>query len=534
MSIENPPSIATPPAAGRKAWYLLHSWSGAVLGLALYAVFVTGCLLLFMDSMQTWQYPELRALGGERHGSAPVESATAAAGQGAAATPAINFPLMIENAQAAGLISDEAVFHLPASSRGVMLRQGDQVAVFHPRSGALLGVRDEGALRFLRVLHTDLLLPFPVGLIVGGLLGIALLLLAVTGLVVHRRFYLHLFTWRRRQFRLAWADAHKLAGTWGALFYVLFGLSGAILGLISIFLMITAGAAYEGGYAAVNQDLKGAAVQASGQPAALPDFNAILARGRNEAPEMEVEFLTVEHIGDANTRVILEGVRPDYLSALALKAYDGQGRQLHVVDDVGQGPGLRTYVMLMALHFADFGGLPVRLAYLLLGLATAFMPVSGLLLWLHRREQRRHHQAAAPLAGKLARLSLGCGLGLPAAMAAVLAADRLGYSSHSALLTVLLAVLGLFMLGAVAMAGLRRQGQWGLALAGLLWLGVAVVDVWRYGIMPGAAAQTDLVFALIGLLMMAAAWGVRWRVRQHSAAPVLNRLHVDGEPGKAG
>jgi uncharacterized iron-regulated membrane protein len=45
--------------------------------------------------------------------------------------------------------------------------------------------------------------------------------------------------------------------------------------------------------------------------------------------------------------------------------------------------------MVAPLHFGNYGGLPVKLAYAVLGLTPGLLSVSGFVLWRLRRRRAR-------------------------------------------------------------------------------------------------------------------------------------------------
>ena len=45
--------------------------------------------------------------------------------------------------------------------------------------------------------------------------------------------------------------------------------------------------------------------------------------------------------------------------------------------------------LMEPLHFGDFGGLALKWLYFILGMTPAFLSLSGTLIWLDSRQQRR-------------------------------------------------------------------------------------------------------------------------------------------------
>lgn len=444
---------------------MLHSWTGIVLALMIYIVCASGTVALFVHDIELWQHPELQRAPAS--GDRPV-----------------NLEGALAEARRAGLVSDRATFQLPHHTNAVMLRIPDdsgRVAFFDPASGALRAIRQEGFGRMLRVLHSDLLLPFPVGAFLTGFLGITLLFLVVTGVVTHRRFYRELFTLRTgRSWRLSWSDLHKLAGAWGMAFLAMMSFSGSIFGLAGLLLLQTAVVAHRGDAAQASKAIGGFRQEASGVQARLGPLAPMLAQTIGSAP-FSPRYVTISHIGDEKSTVMVEGERPDYLSDAERKVFDRHGRLLAVERGVNEGAGWRVYSALLPLHFGNYGGAALKLVYLLLGLAACLMPVSGIWLWLdrHRRGNtlgRGHFLMRGMASGVIVGFPIGiAGLFIAARLIPVWMAQA--GNPALVLLTVWVGVLGVSLL----LARRARLEQALVSLAGGLFLLVPFVNGWVTG-----------------------------------------------------
>ncbi|MDQ1924829.1 PepSY-associated TM helix domain-containing protein [Massilia pseudoviolaceinigra] len=485
-----------PQADSRKAWYLLHSWAGIVLALAIYVVCASGCVALFVHELQLWQYPELQRIAAPAGG-------------------VVNVKAVLNEAKLAGLIQERATLQLPRYSNAVILRLQDdsgRMAVFDPTSGALLGIKSEGFGRALRVLHSDLLLPFPWGTFLTGFLGVTLMFLVLTGVVMHRRFYRDIFTLRTgRSWRLSWSDAHKLAGTWGIAFLGMMGFTGSVLGLAGLLLLQTAVVAHKGDSGKAYAEIGGKTERASGTPAPLGATAPMLVRDIRGEPFIP-RFFTIANIGDEKATVTVEGERPDYLSTNDRKVFDREGRLLATPRGVGNGAGWRTYSALLPLHFAEFGDATLKFMYLLLGIAACLMPVSGILLWLDRHRRDNTMARAQHL---MRGLAAGVTIGFPIAVAVLFLAARLAPQWMAQQGNPVLALCSAWL--ATVAWGLWRAEQPHverglLGLAGILFVLVAPVNAWVSGdAVLFAIAQplhtshvVDGVMLALGLILLAA------------------------------
>ena len=160
---------------------------------------------------------------------------------------------------------------------------------------------------------------------------------------------------------------------------------------------------------------------------------------------------------------------------------------------LASGPaGRQVLYSVYRLHFGHFGGLPVRIAYLLMGLAITVVSVSGVNIWLARRGGRSRVN------------DVWCAVvwGAPLALSACfLAAITVGFSGVGAAFTIAaLVALGvsLFLSDEVATASFLKK------FTALLLLAAVVVHVSRFGVsdIPAAVLGVNGLFTLTALLFL--------------------------------
>ncbi|HEX8613916.1 MAG TPA: PepSY-associated TM helix domain-containing protein [Telluria sp.] len=133
---------------------------------------------------------------------------------------------------------------------------------------------------------------------------------------------------------------------------------------------------------------------------------------------------------------------------------------------------------IFAVHFGSFGGLPVRIAYVVMGLLGAILFYTGNLLWIESRLRKNRQLATPPpqprhvrwVAALTVGLCLGAVIGLPLGLVALRWQAALGLDMPGIGLTVFNAALALGLLAALgkgaAWAGYRLS--FAAALATLL------------------------------------------------------------------
>lgn len=242
---------------------------------------------------------------------------------------------------------------------------------------------------FLARLHINLHLPPTYGLFLVGLTGVALLSSLISGLLSHPRIFRDAFSFRiGGSRRLQDADLHNRLGVWGLPFHIAVSLTGALLGLSVLIVGVLALAAYDGDSEKAFGVLVGPQAGADLAPAPLPDLGAMIARIRADRPDAVFASVHVEHAGTRGQMTHLSMRTPGHLAGANPYYFDGAGR---LVGDGGLESGSLGRQILGALqpvHFGWFGGMLVKIAYGLLGLALTVVTHTGVTIWLHRRREK--------------------------------------------------------------------------------------------------------------------------------------------------
>jgi len=422
--------------------YDVHSWAGVLTGLILFVVCFSGTAALFFDELAAWERPEAR-------GAAPELTA-------------IDVDTSVRDALAewGGDVPSPVFVFLPTPHRANLevARQRTtpdgkirlERLAFDATTGERLGRIYDGAGRFLRNLHTDLHIPRPFGRYLVGVTGIIMMLMIVSGVIIHRRILRNLLTFRpERSTRVVWTDAHNVLGTWGLPFHAMIAFTGALLGLAGLFLTVIALVLFQGDRDQAEATVLGPAPQASGTPARMAELDAIIAdaaaRSSGEGRPVHIE---IRHWGDsgARARVRMEGYPS--LDWMWEHRYDLASGQFRETWSLGDHPGGRVYTAITPLHYGTYGGIALKGLYLMLGLAASVTIASGLRVWILRRRVL-HHRPYETLSAVLSGLTGGMGL----ATAAVLAAHHLVADDADRV----------FNLGCVYF------GTWGVALVYALW-----------------------------------------------------------------
>ncbi|THD58160.1 PepSY domain-containing protein, partial [Phenylobacterium sp.] len=227
------------------------------------------------------------------------------------------------------------------------------------------------------------------GSLIVGLSGAALLALILSGVLSHPRIFRDAFRLRLDGSpRLREAELHNRLSVWGLPFHLVVSLTGAVFGLSSLLVLPVATLGFHGDTARVYAPVIGPQVPADGRPMALPDLEALSTRARAVIPGARLYYLGIERPGTRGARITVEVTAPGRLPRGEDVYYDAQDREVGRGRSVTGPVGLQAYSAAAQLHFGFFGGLPVRLAYVVLGAALTFVSASGVTIWLARRQDR--------------------------------------------------------------------------------------------------------------------------------------------------
>lgn len=353
-----------------------HSALGIAFAALIYIVCFSGTVLVFMNDLQRWEQPDAPVVGAT---SPEIISAALAAAYAQARTEGAVDDVFV---MGPGVLSPRLAIHYSDHAGG----EGEWLADAQGRLAARI---EAPWSEFIGELHTSLHLPRTWGLMLVGLTGVALLSSLISGVLSHPRVFKDAFALRRGgSRRLQEADLHNRLGVWGLPFHVVVSLSGALLGLSTLIIGVLALAAYEGNsekaFAAVLGPMHGTDTT----PAPVPDLAAMIRTVQSTAPAAEFVTARIQAIGTAGQVVHLGMKSPGYLPMANMYYFDGTGK---LTGDGGleQGTiGQQILGALQPLHFGWFGGVPIRLAYGILGLALTVIAYNGVTIWLVRRRDK--------------------------------------------------------------------------------------------------------------------------------------------------
>ena len=356
-------------------WYLLHKWSSLIPTVFLLMLCVTGLPLIFHDEIDA-------AMGDD------AETALAGAPSAEAGLP-LDTMLDLALAERPGEVplfmafSQDSPLLTVTTGPTPDAAAEDMTLLFLDRaSGASLGPAPGNPLMdFLLQLHTDMFLGQP-GMWLLGAMGLSFMVALVSGTVLYAPFMRKLAfgTVRKdRSPRLRRLDQHNLIGVVALAWMLVIGLTGAI----NAFADPLTDSWRDGEIARMTDAYAGAAPLA---PDAYGSLDAAMGAAQEALPGRSPQFIGFPG-GDWSSghhyAIFFQGDRPVTQHLLTPALVDAGTATL---TDARTMPVLNQALMMSKpLHFGDYGGLPLKLIWAALTLATIWVLWTGIMLWLRRR-----------------------------------------------------------------------------------------------------------------------------------------------------
>ena len=461
-----------------------HAAIGLLAGALLYILCLSGTLIVVHEEWQRWEQPAMPEMTAIAPGA--VEAGIARV----LATEADRSP------------TTHLWVHLPNEALPRTVITTDHQAVYLDAAGRIAGPEAHAWTEFLIHMHYYFHLPTVFGLTVVGAMGVMMAALALGGLLAHPRIFRDAFRLRRRGApQLSYADWHNRLGVWTLPFNLAVSLTGALLGLATIMAMLMASLSHDGDIERVFSPIFGEEPAADARPAPLPNVAAAMRHMASAEPGVTPTYVILHDPGTRGQHVQILADHPRRLIFGDYYLFDAAGA-FHGKAGMSDGtPGQQASASTYKLHFGSFGGLPVKLAYILFGLALTVISATGTWLWLMKRRQRGR---ASP---RLEAMWTTVIWGTPI-LIAVAFPLRLALGPEAPLAILFWVVLALLLAGSAAVADARRLSLWmRSALAGTL---LAVAALHLAALRPGQPA----VLAIDILLILIAAALFPWWARR--------------------
>lgn len=492
---------------------LLHSWVGVVLGGVLFASFWMGTLSVFGREIDRWMMPETRL----------------------APTPLASLDQLLAGRLALHRGADCTV-RLPSDREPILVwhcNDGEPERLDPLTGRALAPAQTLGASGFIVPFHFNLRLA-DAGTWLIGFAAMGMLALLASGVIIHRRIFRDLFTFRPRKALLRSSlDLHAVTGVLALPFHVLITLSGLILASW-IYFPGTWEHVYQGDAGAFTRDAFGGHWrEASEESTRLTRLDDMLAEADRHWGPGSVLSLDLRHVGDAVGFVELHRASPERVSGGLERLHFDAATGARRADFEGR-PLARVQRFIAGVHLLQFRHWPLRWLYFSCGVAACITIVTGFICWLEgRRERHAPHRTDARL---VEALTVGSVLGILLATLAFFVSNRLLPASASVgaferpeLEVAAFAVTWLCSYGHAACRG-RAAWERQCWVLGALALTAVLLNWYTTQDYPHRALARGSygVAGMDALLLLATA--VAWRCAQHLRRATALAITAAGEP----
>ncbi len=363
-------AVMTPKSV--RAWFLIHKWSSVISTLFLLMLCVTGLPLIFHDEIDQLAGDEA-ALHGPASAAAglPLDQIVALAQKQAGG----GVPLFI------GFSQDNPLITVTTGPAPDAPEQAMRLFSFNRITGEAVGeVSADGVMDFILQLHIDMFMGLP-GMFFLGAMGLLFVAAIISGLVLYAPFMRRLRFGSLRQGRtkrLRRLDSHNLLGVVTMGWALVVGLTGAI----NAFADPLTNGWREGEIArmaAVYND------EAPLDPASYGSIDTAMAAAKAAQRGLSPQFIGFPGGGWSSGHhyaIFFQGDTPLTSHVLTPALVDAR---TGILTDVSQMPLINQALMLSKpLHFGDYGGLPLKLLWAVMTLATIWVLIGGMQLWLGR------------------------------------------------------------------------------------------------------------------------------------------------------
>ncbi|MEZ5679817.1 MAG: PepSY domain-containing protein [Erythrobacter sp.] len=349
-----------------------HAAIGLLAGALIYLIAITGAMIVVHDRWQRWEQPGVTETGDHLSPTAAQAS------------------LERVLAREGDLPRTEHLYiRMPTEDLPRAVVTTDNKAWYIDGEGEVVEREAHTWTEFVMALHINLTLPIVWGMILVGALGVALAALLVTGVLAHPRIVRDAFRLRTRHDpQLARADWHNRLGVWTFAPMLAITLTGAFIGLSYVGAGLLA-QVYEGGdIEPVYATIFGNEPEHDPTPAPLPDIARAMATVSERFPQTVPTYVVVHDPMTRGQFVQIIAEHPRRLIYGETYRFDGAGEYLGKVGTSDGEFGRQAAASTYRLHFGDFAGLPVELAYIGFGFALAGITATGTTLWLRKRARK--------------------------------------------------------------------------------------------------------------------------------------------------
>ncbi|MEO6520745.1 MAG: PepSY-associated TM helix domain-containing protein [Mucilaginibacter sp.] len=373
----------------KKAILFLHRWLGFISGLVVFIVSVTGCLFAFQDEIQDALY-SYRKVEVQHKPYLPPSQIKQIALQ--------KYPT--------GESSIVAYYgpNRPAAAMVTIPKAGTHYIFINPYSGQFL--HDENIARnffvIVEFIHLYLLLPPAIGQMIVGISVIIFVIIMITGIIL---WWPKRKTDRKRSFTIKWNgrwrrvnyDLHNVLGFYACAIAIILAISGLSIAFDWVRTGIYNTANLGKSYAFEKSEVKSDSTKRVTINQSIGD--KAFAYSTAHSPEAKMFFISQGGKKSKNNVSVTAYYKSMHYYKSDSYVFDKySGNLLKILPHTGKSAGMKINEMNYDIHVGQILGLTGKIIAFIASLICASLPITGFIIWLGKRNKKRHKKPRARLA----------------------------------------------------------------------------------------------------------------------------------------
>ncbi|MEO0367264.1 MAG: PepSY-associated TM helix domain-containing protein [Pseudomonadota bacterium] len=409
----------------RQSMTWLHTWAGLVFCWILYFMFVTGTLGYLDAEIDHWMKPEMSSAKPQ---STQNQVETAQRYLQANAVGADRWLVVPASGR------DEPhlrIFWQMPNPTGEPVEDPESLCGNHllnvDTGERLLEARDTGGGQVLYRMHYVLhYLDFDIAFRIVGVLTLFMFVAMVSGVIIHKRIFKDLFTFRSHKGQRSWLDMHNLLSVSSLPFQLMITYSGLLFMVVTWMPLIAVGSyGFDIQKATVALTELGGqqAIERSGSEQLVPDLSELVVVAEQEWGSGQVRNINIQFPGDENSLITVN--REPGIAALGDRMiFNGVSGEFVESAEAHPNKPIAFASVMIALHEGLFAGWTLRWLYVFSGLLGTAMVATGAIYWVAKRK-RQDDQPQSLGYRFVDAINVGTIFGLLIAIASYFLANRL-------------------------------------------------------------------------------------------------------------
>ena len=359
----------------KRQLFRIHSWLGLVNGFFLILLGLSGSALVFKDEIDDWANEKLLIVE-EQQKKLPLDyfykdiAKRYPAIDGIAwinpddePYKAYDFRLYLNDARLSsydlGLITYDPF-------TGKVLREGE------------LDDLTPSAISWIYQYHFSLQLGVP-GAAYVALLGICIIISIITGLIIYKKHVWQVLTFRikinRKSWRTITSDLHRVVGVWALFFNIIIAFTGFWLNIF----------AFEPAVWANEM------IPTKRNTLANQSLDSLYHEALIQMPDLKPDYVYLPTQANKKffVRGALKGEAPIWAGYNSVYFNAQTGELVSINHIANENLWNKIEATFYSLHIGTYGGLPIKIIYVIVGLTPGFLSITGFLLWRRRRKRHR-------------------------------------------------------------------------------------------------------------------------------------------------